>query len=58
MNIWITCISPDWDKDLHPHELEARLTSLKQRAELALPILDDDDVEAAIDEAATRLAAE
>ncbi|TDB92377.1 hypothetical protein [Actinomadura sp. 7K534] len=48
-------VTNDWDKKLSHEELLARLTALKHRAVHALPILDDDDLEAAIEEAADRL---
>jgi hypothetical protein len=45
----------DCDKDISPEELLARLANLKRRAPQSYPILDDDDLEAAIEEAADRL---
>ncbi|MDA8370233.1 MAG: hypothetical protein M0026_10235 [Nocardiopsaceae bacterium] len=45
----------DWDKALGHEELLARLTALKLRVGQSLPILDDDDLEDAIEEAADRL---
>lgn len=44
-----------WDRKLDDDELLTRLASLKAKAAQATPILDDDDLEAAIDEAADRL---
>ena len=48
----------DWDKDTNREDLLARLASLKDQARHSLPILDDDDLEAAIEEAADRLVGE
>jgi hypothetical protein len=49
----------DWDKDISHEELLERLAALKRRTSQSLPILDDDDLEAAaIDEAADRLTGE
>jgi hypothetical protein len=48
----------DWDKDISREELLARMVTLKRRASQSLPIIDDDDLEAAIEEAADRLTAE
>jgi hypothetical protein len=48
----------DWDKDTSHEELLERLASLKSRARQNLPILDDDDLEAAIEDAADRLTGE
>ena len=45
----------NWDKDISPEEIQARLANLKGRAAQSYPILDDDDLEAAIEEAADRL---
>lgn len=45
----------DWDKDIGREELLARLAQLKLRTGRSLPILDDDDLEEAIDEAADRI---
>jgi hypothetical protein len=48
----------DWDKDISDEELLTRLANLKRRTGQSYPILDDDDLEAAIEEAADRLAAD
>jgi hypothetical protein len=48
----------DWDKDISREELLARLAQLKYRTAQSLPIVDDDDLEEAIEEAADRLAIE
>lgn len=58
MNINASIAVHDWDKDISREELLARLASLKRRTRCSLPILDNDDLEAAIDEAADRLTAE
>lgn len=58
MNINPGTVVHDWDKDTRQEELLARLASLKGRVRYSLPILDDDDLEAAIEEAADRLTGE
>ena len=58
MNINPSTVVHDWDKDTRREELLARLASLKGRVRHSLPILDDDDLEAAIEEAADRLTGE
>jgi hypothetical protein len=45
----------NWDKDTSLEEIQERLANLKLRAAQSYPILDDDDLEAAIEEAADRL---
>ena len=45
----------DWDRDLSHDGRRMRLALLKARTENSTPILDDDDLEAAIDAAADRL---
>jgi hypothetical protein len=52
MNINPSIALHDWDKDTSREELLARLANLKCRASQHLPILDDDDLEAAIEGAA------
>jgi hypothetical protein len=56
MNFHTHLATHDWDKEVHREELLTRLDALVARAGRTLPILDDDDLEAAIDEAADRLA--
>jgi hypothetical protein len=56
MNFHTHLATRDWDKDIDREELLARLDALADRAGRSLPILDDGDLEAAIDEAADRLA--
>jgi hypothetical protein len=58
MNIDARLAAHDWDKDIGRDEIRGRLARLKHRARQELPILDDDDFEAAVEEAADRLAAE
>ena len=58
MNVNPSIAVHDWDKDTSREELLERLASLKCRARQSLPILDDDDLEAAIEEAADRLTGE
>lgn len=58
MNINAGIAVRDWDKDISREELLARLADLKHRTHRSLPILDDDDLEAAIEEAADRLTTE
>ena len=58
MNINPSITVHDWDKDTSSEDLLPRLASLKDRAHHSLPILDDDDLEAAIEEAADRLTGE
>ena len=58
MNINANIAVHDWDKDISREELLARLANVKRRASQSLPILDDDDLEAAIEEAADRLTTE
>ncbi len=58
MNVNPSIAVHDWDKGTSQEELIERLASLKSQARQNLPILDDDDLEAAIEEAADRLAGE
>lgn len=58
MNINANIAIHDWDKDISREELLARLANLKRRTGQSLPILDDDDLEAAIEEAADRFTTE
>jgi hypothetical protein len=55
MNIDTSAAAHDWDIDISNRELCDRLTNVMRRARNTTPILDDDDLEAAIDEAADRL---
>lgn len=47
-----------WDEDLTDEELAARLARLKDGAARSTPILDDDDLEEAIEQAADRIASQ
>ena len=58
MNVNPSIAVHDWDKDTSQEELLERLANLKCQARQNLPILDDDDLEAAIEEAADRLTGE
>jgi hypothetical protein len=55
MNIDTNRVSQSWDIDVTDQELRDRLTELLRKARQAPPIFDDDDVEAAIEEAADQL---
>jgi hypothetical protein len=55
VNINPHIVAHDWDKDASREELLTRLGNLKRQAFHCLPILDDDDLEAAIEEAADQL---
>jgi hypothetical protein len=55
MNRHTNIATHDWDKDVSHDGLRMRLAMLKTRTENTTPILDDDDLEAAIDAAADRL---
>jgi hypothetical protein len=54
MNLNLGMSACEWDKDISREQLLARLANLKRRTQ-GYPILDDDDLEAAIEEAADRL---
>jgi hypothetical protein len=55
MSVHVNIATHDWDRDVNHDQLRVRLANLKAQAINHTPILDDDDVEAAIDAAAYRL---
>ncbi|MEV5576906.1 hypothetical protein AB0L06_43375 [Spirillospora sp. NPDC052269] len=55
MNLNTNTTAQDWDKDINYRELQGRLTGMLRLAGQSPPILDDDDLEAAIEEAADGL---
>lgn len=51
----IITTTPNWDADITDQDVRNRLTDLLSRARQTPPILDDDDLEEAIEEAADDL---